>query len=146
MPCTQTATEISNWNTACFHVNKGNVPTAKLLELWRCETSKCLIYENGILFHNEAAIRIEQAASSYKRLRQQHGENILMTNYILRRANGLYSKLWLRFNPVSKEQYYLKIPHRPYGLFYMTQITGLFSFSIALYTGHSKQTLPLWEE
>ena len=84
--------------------------------------------ENGIRFHNEAAIRIEQTASPYKRLRQQDGENILMTNYILRCANGLYSKLRLRFNPVSKEQYYFKIPHHPYGLFYMTQISGLFSF------------------
>lgn len=93
-----------------------------------------LIYENGILFHNEAAIRMEQTAFLYKRLRQQHGENILMTNYILRCANGLYSKLWLRFNPVSKEQYYFKIPHGPYGLFYMTQISLHFSFSIALYT------------
>lgn len=26
---------------------------------------------------------MEQAASSYKRLRQQHGENILMTNYVV---------------------------------------------------------------
>ena len=72
---------------------KENAPAAKLLQLWWCETSKCLKYENGFLFQNEAAIRIEQTASLYKRLRQQHGENILMTNYILRCANGLYSKL-----------------------------------------------------
>lgn len=132
VPCTKPQMQIFNWGTICFHVNKGNVPAAKLLQLWRCATSKCFMYESGILFHNEAAIRIEQTASSYKRLRQQHGENILMTNYILRCANGLFSKLWLLFNPVSKEQYYFRIPHRSYGLFYMTQISGLFSFSYAV--------------
>lgn len=116
--------KIFNWNAICFYVNKRNDPAAKLLQLWDDVKHQS---ENGILFHNEAAIRIEQKASSHKGLRQQDGENILMTNYILRCAHGLYPKLRLRFNPVSKEQYYFKIPHRPYGLFYMTQISGLFS-------------------
>lgn len=107
---------------------------AKLLQLWWCATSKCLIYEISILFHNEAAIRIKQTASLYKRLNQQHRENILKTNYILRCANGLFSKLWIHFNPVNEEQYYFRIPFRPYRLFYMTQISGLFSFSVALYS------------
>jgi len=38
------------------------------------------------------------------------------------------------FNPVSKEQYYFKIPQSPYWLLYMTQMRGLLSFLIALYT------------
>lgn len=130
VPCTKSQMHLFNWSTIYFNVNKGNVPAAKLLRLWRCATSKCLIYKISILFHNETAIRKEQTASSYKGMRQQHRENDLMTNYILRCANGLYSKPWLPFNAVSKKQYYFWIPRCPYGLFYMTQISGLFSFLV----------------
>lgn len=95
-----------------------------------CATSKCLIYERGILLHNEAAIRIEQTVLHTKRQRQPHPEIILMTNYILRCANGLCSKPRLHFNPVSKEQYCCKTPHRPYGLLSWRKLAGFLNHAV----------------
>lgn len=92
-------------------------------------------------YHNEAAIRGKQTASSHKSLRQQYGENIFMTNYILRCGNVLYSKPWLCFNLVRKEQYSI-LPQTPDGLLYTTQISGTFRFSVFLYSQHNQQMMP----
>lgn len=43
-----------------FHVKREHVTAANMPQ--PCATSKCLIYESGILLHNEAAISIEQTA------------------------------------------------------------------------------------